>query len=204
VVPVVESLAPHVRVSVDTDNPYVAVAAIEAGASLINDISASLWEIAADAKCGWIAMHMRGTPKDMQLSPRYDDVVSEVGSFLAERAELARQAGVPEVWIDPGIGFGKTSEHSVALLRDLGRIVGIGSPVLVGTSRKSFLGKLAPGAGGEELPADERLPASLATATWAMLAGASMVRVHDVAATVHAAHLVGSSPAPQVRGQVGA
>src|SRR5579862_2562933 len=111
VVPVVAALAPHVRVSVDTVKPVVAEAAIEAGATLVNDISASLWPVAAAAGVGWVAMHMQGSPRTMQDAPHYDDVVAEVHGFLLERATTARAAGVAEVLVDPGIGFGKTVAH---------------------------------------------------------------------------------------------
>jgi dihydropteroate synthase len=191
VVPVIEALAETVRVSVDTTKKAVAMAAIEAGATLVNDISASLWEVAASAGVGWVAMHMQGTPKTMQEAPRYDDVVAEVHGFLLDRASTAVAAGVAEVWVDPGIGFGKTLEHNLALLRRLPELTGAGFPVLVGTSRKGFLGTVAPRVDGSVAPMAERLEASLATATWAMLAGASMVRVHDVGPTVQAATLVG-------------
>jgi len=193
VVPVVEALAPHVRVSVDTVKPAVAEAALGAGATLLNDISASLWATAAAAGAGWVAMHMQGTPRTMQRDPRYGDVVAEVAAFLAGRAATAAEAGVREVWIDPGIGFGKTVAHNLSLLRALPALVGTGLPVVVGTSRKSFLGVIGARPGHDPLPVERRLPASLATATWAMLAGAAMVRVHDVAATVQAATLVGDT-----------
>jgi dihydropteroate synthase len=191
VVPVVAALSPHVRVSVDTVKPAVAEAAIGAGASLVNDVSATLWELSAAAGVGWVAMHMQGRPRTMQDDPRYGDLVGEVGDFLFGRAQAARAAGVGEVWVDPGIGFGKTPSHNLELLRRLPELVALGFPVVVGTSRKSFLGRIAPGPDGSPLPVEDRLPGSLATATWAMLAGAAMVRVHDVGATVQAATLVG-------------
>ncbi|MGQ0520943.1 MAG: dihydropteroate synthase [Actinomycetota bacterium] len=190
VVPVVEALAPHVRVSIDTTKAAVALAAIEAGATLVNDVSASLHRVAAEAGVGWVAMHMRGTPGTMQDDPRYGDVVTEVRDYLVARAEAAAAAGVEEIWVDPGIGFGKTARHNLLLLRHLGTLVGAGYPVLVGTSRKSFLGALAGGA-----PAGDRLEGSLATAVCALAQGAGMVRVHDVAATVAAATLVGGAAA---------
>ncbi|MGH9266620.1 MAG: dihydropteroate synthase [Acidimicrobiales bacterium] len=186
VLPVVRELAGVARVSVDTTKASVAEAAVAAGASLINDVSASLWEVAAATGAGWVAMHRRGGPATMQVAPRYDDVVAEVRDFLAERAATARDAGVGEVWIDPGIGFGKTIEHNLALLAHLPALVASGFPVLVGTSRKHVLGVLAGGAG----PGD-RLAGSLATAVHAMAHGAAMVRAHDVAATVQARALVG-------------
>jgi dihydropteroate synthase len=187
VLPVVEALAPHVRVSVDTRKRAVAEAAVAAGATLVNDVSASLHEVAAAAGVGWVAMHMRGEPATMQDDPRYDDVVGEVRDFLVARAEAAVAAGVEEVWIDPGIGFGKTVEHNLCLLKHVGRLVATGFPVVVGTSRKGFLGELTGGAGP-----DDRLEASLAAAVQAMAGGARMVRVHDVAPTVQAARLVGA------------
>ncbi|HUR17569.1 MAG TPA: dihydropteroate synthase [Acidimicrobiales bacterium] len=185
VVPVIGALAPHVRVSVDTSKASVAEAAVAAGATLINDVSASLQCVAAAAGVGWVAMHRRGTPATMQIDPHYDDVVTEVRTFLVERAEAAVDAGVDEVWVDPGIGFGKLLRHNLALLRHIAVLVETGYPVLVGTSRKAFLGTLTGGA-----PVDDRLEGSLATAVHAMDAGAAMVRVHDVAATVQAARLV--------------
>jgi dihydropteroate synthase len=193
VIPVVEALSEKVRVSVDTTKRAVALAAVEAGASLINDISASLWELAASSGAGWIATHMQGSPKTMQEGPRYEDVVSEVREFLVHRAEVARESGVREVWVDPGIGFGKTKDHNLALLQDLPGLVSEGFPVLMGTSRKWFLGSIGPRPDGSESPVSERLEGSIATATWGMLAGVSMVRVHDVGPTVQAAILVGET-----------
>jgi len=191
VLPVVEALSPHVRVSIDTVKEPVAEAAVGAGATLVNDVSASLWPVAARLDVGWVAMHRKGTPATMQDDPRYDDVVREVGAMLAERAAAALDAGVREVWIDPGIGFGKTVDHNVELLARLDELVATGHPVLVGTSRKAFLGVLGAGADGVPLSPADRLPGSLATATYALQQGAGMVRVHDVAATVQAALLVG-------------
>jgi dihydropteroate synthase len=191
VLPVIAALAPHVRVSVDTVKPAVAEAAVAAGATLVNDISATLWPVAASTGAGWVAMHMRGTPPTMQDDPRYDDVVAEVRSFVFDRARQARDAGVAEVWVDPGIGFGKTADQNLALLRHLDQLADGSFPVLVGTSRKSFLGRLSAAPDGVPAPVENRLAASLSTATWAMLCGAAMVRVHDVAATVQAATLVG-------------
>jgi len=191
VLPVIGALSPHVRVSVDTVKEPVAEAAVSVGATLLNDVSASLWPVAARHGVGWVAMHRKGTPATMQDDPRYEDVVGEVCAMLAERAANALDAGVREIWIDPGIGFGKTVDHNVELLARLDELVATGHPVLVGTSRKAFLGVLAAGADGVPLPAADRLPGSLATATYALQQGAGMVRVHDVAATVQAALLVG-------------
>jgi dihydropteroate synthase len=191
VIPVIEALSGKVRVSVDTTKRAVAERSIDAGATLLNDISAGLWEVAAERGTGWVAMHMQGSPSTMQASPRYDNVVVEVQRFLYERASTAAAAGVTEIWVDPGIGFGKTAAHNLSLLRHLPDLVQKGFPVLVGTSRKSFLGTIARRNDGTAAPVTERLEASVATATWAMLAGAAMVRVHDVVATVQAANLVG-------------
>ncbi len=207
VVPVVEALARSdqvaarsVRVSVDTVKPEVAEAAVAAGASLVNDISASLWEVAAAGGAGWVAMHMQGQPRTMQDDPRYADVVGEVGAFVLERARRALEAGVGEVWVDPGIGFGKTMAHNLSLLRHLPELVAGAEAagcagVLVGASRKRFLGVLAAGPAGsqagEAAPLEERAEGSLAAAAAAMVAGAGMVRVHDVAATVQVARLYG-------------
>lgn len=193
VLPVVEALSSRVRVSIDTTKETVAEAAAAAGATLINDVSASLWPVAARCGVGWVAMHRSGVAATMQDDPRYEDVVTEVRDLLTERAARASEAGVEEIWIDPGIGFGKTVHHNLELLAGLDTLVATGFPVLVGTSRKAFLGALASGSDEVPVPVNERLPGSLATATWALQRGAGMVRVHDVAATVQAALLVGRS-----------
>lgn len=200
VLPVVGELAGEVRVSVDTRNPEVAEAAITAGATLVNDVSASLHEVVAShARVGWVAMHMLGDPRTMQDAPCYDDVVAEVCDFLVERADTARAAGVQEVWIDPGIGFGKTTEHNLALLAHVDRFVATGYPVLVATSRKRFLGELLAAsdgvANGVPVPTDDRFEGSVATAAWAMTQGVAMIRAHEVRATVAAARAVaGAGP----------
>ncbi len=195
VIPVVEGLAGRVRVSVDTVKPDVAKAALAVGATLVNDVSASLWEVAAEGGAGWVAMHMQGSPRTMQADPHYDDVVAEVHGFVLDRARTALAAGVREVWVDPGIGFGKTVAHNLSLLHHLPELVAAAEQagcagVVVGTSRKRFLGLLASGT-SEPAPPEDRLEGSLATAAGAMVAGAGMVRVHDVAATVQAARLYG-------------
>jgi dihydropteroate synthase len=195
VLPVVEALTAHVRVSIDTRKPEVAEAAIAAGATLVNDVSASLAPVARAAGVGWVAMHMQGDPRTMQQDPTYDDVVEEVSAFLVERASTA---GVEEVWIDPGIGFGKTMEHNLALLAHLDELVATGFPVVVGTSRKSFLGRLT-----GDAPADDRVEASVATAAWALAHGAAMVRVHDVRPTVAAARLLAQGPSGPLSGAPG-
>jgi dihydropteroate synthase len=194
VLPVVEELAAAgVRVSIDTRKATVARAAVGAGATLVNDVSASLGDVAAELGVAWAAMHAQGDPTTMQHDPRYDDVVAEVQDFLVRTAERARAAGVPEVWIDPGIGFGKTFEHNLALLAHLPELVATGHPVLVGTSRKAFLGRLLGASDGtaDPAPTDDRLEGSLATATWAMACGVGMVRAHDARAVWHAARVVG-------------
>jgi dihydropteroate synthase len=193
VIPVIEALAPRIRVSADTRKTAVAEAAVAAGATLINDVSASLWPVAADAQVGWVAMHMQGQPATMQLDPHYDDVVAEVRDFLVRAADRAERAGVAEIWIDPGIGFGKGLAHNLELLHHLDQLVATGRPVVVGTSRKSFLGRLAAAPGGPPTPVDDRLEGSLASAVWAMTQGVAMVRVHDVAPTAQAARIVGQT-----------
>jgi dihydropteroate synthase len=202
VVPVVEALAAQaarragaVRLSVDTVKPEVARAALAAGATLLNDVSAALWPEAAGAGAGWVAMHRQGTPRTMQERPHYVDVVAEVRAFVLERAHAALRAGVREVWVDPGIGFGKTVAHNLSLLRHLPELVDAAAAggcagVLIGTSRKRFLGVLA-AAGSQPAPPEDREEGSLATAAAALGAGAGMVRVHDVAATVQVARLYG-------------
>jgi len=197
VLPVIEALAPRVRVSIDTVKPAVAAAALGAGASVVNDISSTLWPVAAAGPAGWVSVHMQGFPATMQAAPHYDDVVSEVFGFVLDRAREALAGGVAEVWVDPGIGFGKTAAHNLSLLHHLPQLVVAAAEagcagVLIGTSRKRFLGLLAAPPGSDEpLGVDERVEGSLATAALAMVAGASVLRVHDVAVTVQAARLYG-------------
>ena len=187
VVDVVAGLAPHGRISIDTTKPEVARAAVAAGAEILNDVSASLHEVAAELNVTWIAVHRQGTPATMQIAPHYADVVVEVCDFLSEAVERGRAVGVPDVWIDPGIGFGKTTGHNLELLANLGQLTTLGAPVVVGASRKRFIGELhaiSDGSDREEVPTDDRLEGSLAAAAWAFAQGAAVVRVHDVAATV--------------------
>lgn len=194
VVDVVAGLAPHGRVSIDTTKPEVARAAVAAGADILNDVSGSLNDVAAELGVTWIAVHRQGTPATMQKDPHYDDVVAEVGDYLAGAVERGLAAGVPEVWIDPGIGFGKTTGHNLSLLANLRRLVRVGAPVVVGASRKRFIGELharSDGCAQAGTPTDDRLEGSLAAATWAFAQGASVVRAHDVAATVGAMKVVG-------------
>jgi dihydropteroate synthase len=197
VVPVIEGLAGTVRVSVDTRKAGVARAAVAAGATIINDVSASLWPVAAETGVAWVAMHMPADPSVMQEKAVYSDVVSEVVDYLIERAEMARRAGIEEIWIDPGIGFAKTAAHNLQILHHLDAFVATGWPVLVGTSRKSFLGYMA-GPDGADIPSppEDRLESTVATSTWAMAQGVDMVRVHDVRPAVQAAFLAGTALVP--------
>jgi len=172
------------RVSIDTSKLAVAEVALRAGASIVNDVTAfraepELAGLVADAGAECCLMHMLGEPRTMQQDPRYEDVVDEVKAFLAERLEFAVAQGIDErrVLLDPGIGFGKTVEHNLTLLRRLDELAALGRPLVIGTSRKSFLGKLAAGA-----EADRRLPGTIATNVLAFERGASVFRVHDVAA----------------------
>jgi dihydropteroate synthase len=186
VVPVVHSLrGAGAQISVDTAKLTVAEAAVDAGASLVNDVTAFRQEpelagFVADRGCDCCLMHMLGDPRTMQDDPRYDDVVDDVRAFLEQRVEFAVREGVREerILLDPGIGFGKTLEHNLELLRRLDRIATIGFPVVIGTSRKSFLGRLT----GRENPHD-RVAATVATTVLALERGASVFRVHDVAPT---------------------
>jgi dihydropteroate synthase len=195
VIPVIQALAPLGAVSVDTVKPAVARAAVAAGAELINDVSGTLWPAAAECGVGWVAMHRKGTAADMQADPRYDDVVAEVHAHVLDLANRATEAGVGEIWVDPGIGFGKTVAHNLELLFHVGDLVrdaeDHGARVLVGTSNKWFLSMIG-SRGGEPLPPDERAEGSLASSTWAMTQGVQMVRVHDVVGGAQAARLVGS------------
>jgi dihydropteroate synthase len=204
VLPVVEALAAagH-RVSIDTTKVEVARAALSAGATIVNDVSAfrfapEMADLVAQADAGCCLMHMLGEPRTMQVDPRYEDVVSEVKAFLEERLAFAVAEGVPEerVWLDPGIGFGKTVEHNLELLRRLDEIVAVGRPVVVGTSRKSFLGKLT---GGR--PEGERLPGTIATNVLALERGATVFRVHDVGPVVDALKVAAATVAARAPGR---
>ena len=187
VVPVIERVVaerPGAVVSVDTYRAATAEAALRAGAGVVNDVTAlrgdpKMAPLVAEAGCSVVLMHMKGEPKTMQREPRYGDVVREVRDFLAERAEFAVSAGVrPEnVIVDPGIGFGKTLKHNLELLRGLNVVVELGFPVLMGASRKSFLGKIT---GVQE--ASERVFGTVATSVMAFERGATFFRVHDVRA----------------------
>lgn len=195
VVPVIRALAARtgVPVSVDTTKAAVAAAAIDAGATIVNDVSAgrkdaALLGIVADTGAGFVAMHMQGEPRTMQVDPHYEDVVREVGDFLAERLDVARAAGVAEcaLMADPGIGFGKTLQHNLDLLARLPDLAArVGVPLLVGTSRKSFIGRVL----GIDDPA-EREEGTLATVVWALEHGAAMVRVHEVRPSARASAML--------------
>ena len=173
-------------ISVDTRHPEVAEAALRAGADIVNDIEAlarpGMAEIAARAQAAVVLMHMQGTPQTMQRAPSYADCLGEVCAFLEDAAQRALDAGIPPeaIILDPGIGFGKLKEHNLALLRGIGRLKGLGYPVLIGVSRKRFIGELT----GRDVP--ERLAGSLGAALAAWRNGADILRVHDVAPTIDA------------------
>jgi dihydropteroate synthase len=183
VVPVLDGLADvEVPISIDTSKVAVAQRALDGGAEIVNDVTALRTEpelagLCAERDCGVVLMHMQGTPRTMQETPTYDDVVDDVKAFLAERIEFATAHGVSEerIWVDPGVGFGKTADHNLELLRRLGELRDLGRPVVVGTSRKSFIGKLT----GREV--GERLGGTVASNVLALGAGADVFRVHDVA-----------------------
>lgn len=192
VLPIVEGLRKDssVPISIDTYKAEVARAALGAGADIVNDISAlrmdpEMAAVVAQERVPVILMHMQGTPRTMQAEPRYRDVVSEVRDFLAAQVDVAVRAGIARerIVIDPGIGFGKTLEHNLSLLRGLPELLSLGQPLLVGASRKRFIGHIL------NLEADDRLEGSLAAAVAAVLAGASLVRVHDVKETVRAVRM---------------
>ena len=202
VVPVIERLAgAGARLSIDTSKAAVAAAALDAGASIVNDVTAlrgdpAMAALIAERRCDCCLMHMLGEPRTMQSDPRYDDdVVDDVKAFLAQRLEFALAQGIAakRIWLDPGIGFGKTVDHNLELLARLNELVAIGRPLVVGTSRKSLLGRLT----GRR--ADSRLPGTIATNVLALAAGAHVFRVHDVAEvadalTVARAVLAGQGP----------
>ena len=189
VLPVIEQLAGRVKVpvSIDTVKPGVARAALAAGASIVNDVAANrsddaMWRIVAEARAGYVCMHIKGTQQTMQDNPVYADVVREVGEFFVERLKRLSDCGVSreQIILDPGIGFGKTLEHNLQLLGAVRSFTALGCPLLLGVSRKSFIGKLL-GAG-----VGARLPGALACACQAVAAGAHIIRAHDVAETVQA------------------
>jgi dihydropteroate synthase len=189
--PVVADLAGlgHV-VSVDTSKLAVAEAALDAGAAIVNDVTAlrgdpEIGPLCAERGAGLILMHMQGNPRTMQADPTYGDVVEDVKAFLAERIEAATEAGIAEerIWVDPGIGFGKSLDHNLELLRRLGELRELGRPVVVGTSRKSFIGKI------DGSSADDRIGGTIASSILAATEGAEVLRVHDVAEVAQAARV---------------
>ena len=189
VIPVIEKLAGQTQaaLSIDTQKPTVAQAAVKAGAVIINDIAANredeaMWQLVAETGAGYVAMHMQGTPQTMQEAPQYDNVVNNVEAFFISRMTRWNDWGMAleQVVLDPGIGFGKTVEHNLALLAALERFTKMQRPLLVGASRKSFIGHVT------NTEVNDRLPGSLACACHAAQAGAGIVRVHDVKETVQA------------------
>ncbi len=189
VMPVLERLAGRLEVpiSIDTAKPSVAREALAAGASIVNDVGANredpaLWQVVAEACAGYVCMHMKGTPRTMQTNPIYTDVVREVAEFFAECIRRLSGCGVgqDQIILDPGIGFGKTAKHNLQLLGAVREFTSLERPLLLGVSRKSFIGKLM----NADLPA--RLPAALACACLAVSFGAQIIRAHDVAETVQA------------------
>ena len=185
--PVVEALAADgATVSIDTSKAEVAAAALDAGATIVNDVTAlgdpEMAPLCARRGCGLVLMHMKGTPRTMQDSPAYEDVTAEVGDFLHDRRAAAVAAGVAEdrIWLDPGIGFGKTVEHNLELLARLGEIAALGSPVVVGASRKTFIGTIT------DREVGDRVGGSVASAVMALAGGADVLRVHDVPETADA------------------
>jgi len=185
--PVVAGLAGTATVSIDTSKAAVAETALDAGATIVNDVSAlrhdpEIGALCAERGAGLVLMHMQGDPRTMQQNPIYEDVVDDVKAFLAERMEAAIGAGVAEerIWLDPGIGFGKNLDHNLELLRRLGELRGLGRPLVIGTSRKSFIGKI------DGSPVDERLGGTIASSVLAAAEGADVLRVHDVAETAQA------------------
>ena len=189
VLPVLKRLSGRLKVpiSIDTQKSEVAERCIQCGAEMVNDISALYFdprmkEIVGRYEVPVIVMHMKGTPRDMQKDPQYQDLIGEILSFFRESICRASAAGVPpdKIIIDPGIGFGKTFAHNLDILKGLESFKVLGRPIMVGVSRKSFLGKIL------NLPVDERLEGSIAASVYAVLRGANIVRVHDVAATVRA------------------
>jgi len=180
--PVIEALSPDgVPISIDTSKAVVAEAALDAGATMVNDVTAlrsdpDLAGVCAEAGCEVVLMHMLGDPRTMQENPVYDDVVDDIKAFLAERIEFAVSQGIDEgrIWVDPGIGFGKTVEHNLELHRRLGELAELGRPIAFGSSRKTFIGKLT----GAEV--DDRLGGTVASNVMAYASGARMLRVHEV------------------------
>jgi len=193
VVPVIERMAaahPGLPISIDTRTPEVAAAALAAGACIVNDVSGGrgegMFDVAREAGAGMVLMHMRGEPKTMQEAPHYDDVVAEVKRFLRERIEAAASAGLEPgtLCIDPGIGFGKDLEHNLLVMKHLEALADLGRPVLIGPSRKRFIGAIL------DLPEDERVEGTAGAVAWCVAHGAHVVRVHDVKQIVRVVRVV--------------
>ncbi len=196
VIPIIRALRQEtsVPISIDTYKASVAEAALEAGANIVNDISALRFDsrmvkVVARAGVPVVLMHMQGEPRTMQQNPVYTDVVREIKEFFAERIAFTRAHGIEKILIDPGIGFGKTVEHNLEILRRLGEFRELGYPILIGVSRKSFIGRLC-GTDEDPLPPSERLEGTIASNVIAVLNGAQIVRVHDVAAHKRALAIV--------------
>jgi dihydropteroate synthase len=194
VAPVVKRLAaelPAVPISIDTRKAEVAEAALDAGATIVNDVSAGadpgMFEVARAAGAGIVLMHMKGEPKTMQEAPHYDDVVEEVRVYLAGRVRAAEEAGIERdrLCVDPGLGFGKTERHSLLLMKEIGALLDIGRPVLVGPSRKSFIGHVVGGA-----DVTERVEGTVGAVAYMVSRGAHVVRVHDVREVARAVQVV--------------
>jgi|TARA_B100001250_G_scaffold393043_1_gene395421 dihydropteroate synthase len=192
VIPVIGKLAkqPGLIISIDTHKPIIAKEAINAGASIVNDIGANnnnaeMWEVISKTKAGYICMHMKGVPQTMQEKPFYNDVCSDVCRFFQERLNSLIDYGISaeQIAIDPGIGFGKSLEHNIELMSHLNKFSIFQRPVLIGASRKSFIEKLL------GTPVEKRLPASLTCAAWATIQGSHIVRAHEVAETVQAVRM---------------
>ena len=181
VIPVITKIRQKSKVplSIDTYKSQVALEALKAGANIVNDISGlrfdeKIAEVISEQNASVVVMHIKGTPKDMQVNPHYDDLIREIYDYLASAVELARKHGIRQIMIDPGIGFGKTAEHNLELINRLEEFRGIGVPILIGVSRKSFIGKIL------ETPVEARLEGTAAAVTASILKGADIVRVHDV------------------------
>lgn len=180
VLPVLEKIKQEldILVSIDTYKPQVAKAALEAGADMVNDISglgdSDMIEVVSNYNVPVVIMHMRGKPKTMQKNPVYNDIIEDIKTFFAERIEAAKKGGIKKIILDPGIGFGKTLEHNLTILRELSRFKNLDYPILVGTSRKSFIGTIT----GQEV--DKRLEGTIASNVIAIMNGANIIRVHDV------------------------
>ncbi len=178
VLPIIKALKDEITISIDTQKPAVAKAALEAGADMINDITGltneKMREVAAKHNCPVIIMHMQGTPQTMQQQPEYEDVTTEIKHFFQQQITLAKEAGINNLILDPGIGFGKTLQHNLQILNNLDHFQDLKFPILIGTSRKSFIDKITP------TKPEERLPGTLAANTIAIQKGAQIIRVHDV------------------------